>query len=293
MSKYLFLLTTSLRSFATSKKILPVALRIKRGIVWALRNLFRKRFVDKNIGKTGPHRLSVEYIFSDFKAWGSGHNAGFSIFVELCRHSSTIFDVGAHIGLTTLAASSVVTRDSKIVAFEASPINYGILVDHLAANDAHLVTPVCTLLGEVENKSVSFFEHQDSSGMNSLVHKVFDSTKASDWKSIEQPMTTLDAYCSKNQLKPDLIKIDVEGAEYQVLLGGLQIINECQPAILLSVHPSQLSDLGYGASELATLISGMAYDVLTTDSNTVVRESLRFCEYLLIPQNTHLDFLKN
>ena len=118
-----------------------------------------------------------------------------------------------------------------------------------------------------------------------MVHKVFHATKPTDWQSISCPMTTLDLFCDTHSAYPDLIKLDVEGAEYKVLKGAQKVIYKYRPLILLSVHPSQLIDLGSDVSRLSLLIEQLGYDIY--DSNNCklhIDTPLFFAEYLLRPR---------
>jgi hypothetical protein len=78
------------------------------------------------------------------------------------------------------------------------------------------------------------------------------------------------------------MKIDVEGAEVGVLQGAREIIELCKPKIFLSVHPTQLRDLGTSVMELRTLIDNMGY--MCEDSTGATAHELTSAEYLLRPR---------
>ncbi|WP_341582253.1 FkbM family methyltransferase [Marinobacter metalliresistant] len=46
----------------------------------------------------------------------------------------------------------------------------------------------------------------------------------------------LDSYCIETDLKPDFIKLDVEGAESQVMMGSERVLQECQPRLAISAY---------------------------------------------------------
>ena len=54
--------------------------------------------------------------------------------------------------------------------------------------------------------------------------------------------TTLDRYCAKYGLQPSFIKIDVEGFEYEVLNGTMEILRTCKPKILIEVEQRHLKN---------------------------------------------------
>ena len=55
-------------------------------------------------------------------------------------------------------------------------------------------------------------------------------------------ITTLDKYCLDRQIIPDLIKIDVEGHEKQVLLGGVNLLKAGKPKIIMECENRHLSE---------------------------------------------------
>ena len=50
---------------------------------------------------------------------------------------------------------------------------------------------------------------------------------------------TLDDLCTENNIKPEVIKIDVHGAEWKVLKGGEKILKEKTKIILLELHSDE------------------------------------------------------
>ena len=44
--------------------------------------------------------------------------------------------------------------------------------------------------------------------------------------------------CKKHQLKPDFIKLDVEGFEKEVLIGGIRTISSCRPNMAIGIYHS-------------------------------------------------------
>jgi hypothetical protein len=71
-----------------------------------------------------------------------------------------------------------------------------------------------------------------------------EGTSSGDWSiiqkvngdSIQVQTISLDRFCEANQVLPDFLKIDVEGAEYDVLIGGRETIGRSQPTMLIELH---------------------------------------------------------
>jgi FkbM family methyltransferase len=65
-------------------------------------------------------------------------------------------------------------------------------------------------------------------------------------REIEVQSVTLDAFCDGARIVPDVLKIDVEGAELQVLCGATELLRNSRPTIFCEVHPRQMANLRGG-----------------------------------------------
>lgn len=158
----------------------------------------------------------------------------------------TIFDVGAHIGYDSLIFAALVKSKGQVVAFEPNPYNRERLSLHLEHN-APLHTRVQVFEyalsdqeGTAEFLMSSRVDGWASSGSfldsahTNLEHSMYE--KSLGFQRVQTPITTLDIFCKKNHLKPDIIKIDVEGAEQEVLLGAKKIIATLKPVFYIELH---------------------------------------------------------
>lgn len=148
---------------------------------------------------------------------------------RLCAPGKTFVDVGAHIGSVVASVQKSCSKTS-IVAIEAMPDK--------AAALSHRFPKVKVLnfaVGEVEGE-IDFYVDTRRSGYSSLI---VDRNDRSSVNTIRVPIRTLDtllAHCESI----DIIKIDVEGAEYRVLLGSSDTVNRHRPVIMFeSVLGSQ------------------------------------------------------
>lgn len=158
---------------------------------------------------------------------GISHEIGNeALFSFVLKPGSVYVDVGANIGYYTKKMAEVVGPTGTIHAFEPLPSAWNLL----KANVAHI--PQCQL----HNKAVAetpgelpFYAHPN--GDTSSLVPSSGSTK------IVVPVTTLDQELSAlTQL--DLLKIDVEGAEYRVLQGAKQSIQTHRPIVCFELLPN-------------------------------------------------------
>jgi FkbM family methyltransferase len=183
-------------------------------------------------------------------------------------------DVGASLGPYSYYASKVI-RGGKITAIEADPVRVKRLrelteewekatgnqfkVVHAAAADKpgkmdFYLTDACI--------SGALFKHHvpDKDLSDSL-----------NWNKTEVDVTTLDDLF-KNQ-DPDLIKIDVEGAEYRVLLGAREILKRGKSRFLVEVHPWGDEPLKKKPADVFNLFREYGYDFKRTHRHWHFRKS--------------------
>ena len=234
--------------------------------------------ISKRIGKYGPFKLNRRFAFSNFEAWGGNHNRGFEACIEAARGMTCVLDIGAHIGLVSLPLSSVIASNGTVYAFEPASANGAYLVDHLRTNGVTNVKVVTDLAGDKELESVEFFESDDDSGMNTIA----ETGSRRGYGATQKRQITLDNFCKENDLKPQLIKIDTEGAEVGILKGAIETLRAHQPTIYLSVHPRHIVELGSTLEELEQLLSDIDYKVTDMDDNVV--RPLELTEYIVSPK---------
>jgi FkbM family methyltransferase len=144
---------------------------------------------------------------------------------------AVVYDVGANVGIYSLLASLRVGPFGKVYVFEPLERNLLYLRRHLTLNNVQncviLETAVCNREGTRPFSAAAW--------NSSMAHLSPDG-------EILVPSTTLDSciYGEKGLRPPDIIKIDVEGAEFEVLEGAGRTLAEFHPTIFLEIHGAQL-----------------------------------------------------
>ncbi len=273
------------------ERLSPVWTRLGR-IYRKCVSLFPRLTVSQRIGQFGPFRMSAVFAFSDLESWGSGHNNGFQLCVEFARSCSVFFDVGAHVGYVTLPASSVMGKNSKVVSFEPSKANMAMLRLHVAKNSPDKVTIENVLVGADHAREMEFYESLGHHGQNSQKPVDVDKLRIEHgaFAKTTRKMVSLDGYCKETGLFPDLVKIDVEGAEIEVLTGAQVLLKNERPLIFLSVHPKQIESFGQTLGDLSSLIASVEYELMTMDGEPT--STLALEEYLMVPAERCLEIRK-
>lgn len=153
------------------------------------------------------------------------------LFSNMITTSSTVFDIGAHVGFYTLLSSVLVGKAGRVFAFEPLPRNLHYLRRHIAMNHMDNVTVMPVAVADAPGRA-QFQEAQDSSEGH------FSATG-----NLKVSVVALDDQTSTGQLpKPDVIKMDVEGAEAAVLRGARQILQQHRPIIFLATHGAAIRE---------------------------------------------------
>jgi len=107
---------------------------------------------------------------------------------------------------------------------------------------------------------------------------------------------TGDAVCAEEGLIPDLIKIDIEGYEWQCLDGLKQTIDKQRPMILLEIHPVMLLNFGKSPSDLVDFFDLYNYCFFNSAGNILSGQDVRDYDsikrIIAAPAETGLSFLE-
>jgi FkbM family methyltransferase len=152
------------------------------------------------------------------------------------RPIEVAYDVGAHVGLTSLVLARVSGRSATVLAFEPAHENVALLTSLIAANPGIDIRIFPIALSDTVDQ-VEFCHYQGSS-MGLLRTIAFeDGTDVLDIEREVVRTTTVDTIVfEQKQPVPDLIKIDVEGAERLVLAGSQETIKRYHPTFLIELH---------------------------------------------------------
>lgn len=151
----------------------------------------------------------------------------------------TVFDVGANIGVVTLALATTQTgRSCTFHSFEPEPRNHRQLAGNLTRNGLDgRASGHALALGDRDGEAELFVRGATGAGR----HSIASSDKATG--AIRVPITTLTSFAAAHGATPDVMKVDVEGAEGYVLAGMDGLHPDRYPRdIFLEIHPGGLGD---------------------------------------------------
>jgi len=188
-----------------------------------------------------------------------------SIFQKLINTDDVVFDIGANIGMTSLAFHQM---SSKVYSFEPSPSTFDILEKNVKRAKVDNIELYNIGLGnENTDMTITFSENNRSGGF------VSNTTKLERGHITENiKIKKLDDFVNTIEDIPTFIKIDVEGFERQVIEGGLSTLLKYHPIVFMEMnhfclnvlHRTNIPDF------LEYMLSIFTYLYAIGDNNTLV-----------------------
>jgi FkbM family methyltransferase len=180
---------------------------------------------------------------------------------KLVKPNSFYFDIGANIGLMAIP----ILQDClscKVVSWEPSPNTLPFL-SRTAENSSFKER--WQIIGKAAGAHPGVLDFIVSSPDLGAYDGFQDTQRAGLTKKITVPVSTLDMEWREMGFPSvSVIKVDVEGAELQVLEGAKQCIQQQRPNILLEWSKTNLSAYGYSAETLLSFARGLGYQVFAT-----------------------------
>jgi FkbM family methyltransferase len=208
---------------------------------------------------------------------------------RLAVPGSVVFDIGANIGAHTLGLARSVGPAGRVFAFEPSDFAFSKLKRNLALNPAlesqtlaHQILLAAEPNAQLPPKIYASWPLLAEEPVHPKLRGRFSTTS-------NARVDTLDAFVERHGIQRlDLMKIDVDGHEYQVLKGGAKTLAQFQPILLMEMSPYVQDEQNHGFAALVALLRDAAYSV--EDASTGKPLSLQVSELRdLIPDGASIN----
>lgn len=185
-------------------------------------------------------------------------------YLEYLREGMTVFDAGANIGELTLLFARFVGARGCVHAFEPCGSGFERLsaVCHAAA-----LRNVCLnrlALAEEEGTVRLHVYDDDYLSWTTRAERPLEDygIEIRPRATEEVPATTVDLYCERHDVEViDLLKVDVEGAEFQVLLGARRMLRERRVRLLTFEFGQTTFDMGNSPDGIRAYLTEVGYDL--------------------------------
>lgn len=175
----------------------------------------------------------------------------------LSRHHKNIVDVGCNIGQSSMLMT--IGTNNRILCIDPNPSALSKCAENLIYNGlGPQAVFIKAFIGSDEGKEIDFFTIFD--GAAGSMFSSFAKTARTMGQSMKVKMHTLDSICRNHFFKPDLIKIDVEGAEQFVLQGIGPKVLTYAPIIFVEVHSGPELSITENTNDILNWCSANHYE---------------------------------
>lgn len=171
---------------------------------------------------------------------------------DLCRPGTVVFDCGANVGLLTILMSRLVGPRGVVCAFEASPRVVDVCQRNLVMNGCHNATVYHAAVFSRSNEMIPIY-FGDHNQADSVMTEYAGSDPGC---ACRVPTVALDDFIGRTGLEPDVVKMDIEGAEYEAVCGLRATLERVRPHLILETQTHDerclrlLRSAGYRAIDL-------------------------------------------
>ena len=182
-----------------------------------------------------------------------------------------LVDIGANAGYFSLLAGKLGDLHANHIAIEPNPKNIQLLKSHFEINNIDNVKIEALAVSNISGT----IQFSDTDNLAANTYKSESSIYKE--KTISVKSNTLDYLAEKYSLNEQcIIKIDVEGAELDVLKGGLVYIKEYHPHILLATHNCHVKNV---EEDCLSLLDSLGYKADLIEDNKIPGQSDFYCTF--------------
>lgn len=211
-------------------------------------------------------------------------------FNAILKQGDVYIDVGAHIGFHAVFAAQRVGKNGRAIAFEADPVNFGLLSKNLSqfpwAQSVNAAVWNCT--------SSVIFERSSTKGESGW-GSVSDVRDFHTGEHVEVQSIALDDWIRDSHVQRwDAIKLDAEGSELAVLQGAQLSIEKLRPMLVMEINRELLDGSNQSDADAAEFLVKRNYRILQLEFRRLSgwSGSAQFCDVLCLPEERVEEIFK-
>jgi FkbM family methyltransferase len=176
--------------------------------------------------------------------------------LALLRPGNVFVDLGANEGYFTIQGAKLTEPDGRVIAVEPQDRIIPVLQENIRLNS---VKNVELFHAAISDKSGAGKLHL-APDLNSGSSSFYRTTKYSVPTQTTKTITLAELLNESDITQVDLMKVDIEGAEYEAILGSPEIFKDHRiKAIALELHPVVLERHGKSASRIESFLAEAGY----------------------------------
>lgn len=251
---------------------------IKYLIPSSLHPIIRRRYLEAMVLATGAFRYCGQRIYTPINSFIFQHiaNTGafepeiLQIIIALTRPGTYAIDVGANIGVMSVPIL-VSCPEVNVISVECSPSTLPYLRRTYDISPHRNRWKLCEVaIGDKEG-SLEFYTSGPASGAHDGLK---DTRRVGVTSIVTVPATTLDTLWREHGKPPvSVIKIDIEGSEFEALSGAEELISQFRPYIIFEWNTQNIAAYGRVGVDIFKLV-GPGYEIYSLPSLNLLRPSL-------------------
>jgi FkbM family methyltransferase len=171
--------------------------------------------------------------------------AAFALFL---KPGMTLYDIGANVGFFSVIAARLVGATGRVVAFDPLPSNIAAIAHNANLNGFERVIGKELALGKVDGEASFIVSADPNWGRLASLGKTPEAVRG----ELKVTVRRIDTVVSEGLAPPDAIKMDVEGAEVDVLEGASETLRSSRPILFIDLHGTN--------QRVAAILSALDYD---------------------------------
>jgi FkbM family methyltransferase len=176
-------------------------------------------------------------------------------------------DLGANEGYFSIIASQLVGHKGSVFSIEPQKRLQSVITKNIELNNCTNITVITALISDKMGKRELYLTPSLNTGASSL----YCPTKYPLSKEEVQTVTLNQVFQEHHINKCNLIKIDIEGGEYEAILGSIALFrNKKVEAIALELHPKILSKRQLSADKIIQNLEEFGYTIDRSLENLVL-----------------------
>jgi FkbM family methyltransferase len=214
-----------------------------------------------------------------------------AMLASLLEPGWAVFDVGANVGWYTLHLACR-QPTARLYAFEPVPSTFGRLETNLTMNGPTNVRLFNFGLGAREEE-LTFYVYPEGSGGASAANN----SGRPSVREVRCRVRPLDAVAAELGVGPDLMKVDVEGAELFVFQGGWATLKHSQPLIFCEMLRKWAAHFGYHPNAIIDLLASAGYGCFDVKGGALtpvprVEETTVATNFFFLHRDRHAELLR-
>lgn len=200
---------------------------------------------------------------------GNPEQDDFDFMGRLLRPGDVILDIGSNVGVVSLLLLHDNPEIGDIYSFEPLPVTFEKMKKNMALNsNPEKIHPfnigMSNEIGSFDfylpgaDEAASMRPNMDDYYMREIVNGVYTGRKKME--KIACQVSTIDDFVIQQSIKRvNLIKIDVEGNEYNVLLGGADVLSQYKPTVYVEMLRKHAARFGYHPNDIIAYMKSLGY----------------------------------